>query len=520
MLNKYAEGEIVKNGINTYLELVLNDAKLVDFQIDMINSNEDKGLVKVEKSIFNTITKLKYNITKLKSLNEYIKTEVIDKEFIIKIFLEIANIIINSNELLLENSNFILKKEYIFIDEYSEKVKMINVPTVDKYCENIKDNFNIFALDFVTSIIFDGKIKDGSEKFVVRFKDTLKEKSLTINEVIAYLKPEGKVKENIVSVDKKDKANAVQTSAVKKEEPKQNPVKAEGKNQKTAVPKAPKVKEKIEEQEVEILEKLKYKTSAVVMAIVIQPIFIGIILCLFLLDNVSLAQIGIGAVLILVIDGILLKNFLDPKKKVKVRMKVPVKKAKESKKSNEVKKEKPKKSVKENKKSNNKNKKETEKSNNKKAEKEVAATVVEIPEAVEKAEIREVNIPEVSMRNMDETTILGEETTILSDDATTILGQCAYLEVNNGVNSGREEIYTNEYIVGRTANLKGWITNQGISREHFKIFNENGEYFIKDLGSKNGTKLNDVKLEANNMKPLKDGDVINIPNLVLTFKLS
>lgn len=50
---------------------------------------------------------------------------------------------------------------------------MINVPTVDKYCENIEDNFNIFALDFVTSIIFDGKIKDGSEKFVVRFKDTL-----------------------------------------------------------------------------------------------------------------------------------------------------------------------------------------------------------------------------------------------------------------------------------------------------------------------------------------------------------
>ena len=131
MLNKYAEGEIVKNGINTYLELVLNDAKLVDFQIDMINSNEDKGLVKVEKSIFNTTTKLKYNITKLKSLNEYIKTEVIDKELIIKIFLEIANIIINSNELLLENSNFILKKEYIFIDEYSEKVKMINVPTVE-----------------------------------------------------------------------------------------------------------------------------------------------------------------------------------------------------------------------------------------------------------------------------------------------------------------------------------------------------------------------------------------------------
>ena len=47
------------------------------------------------------------------------------------IFLEIADIIINSNELLLENSNFILKKEYIFVDEYSEKVKMINVPTVE-----------------------------------------------------------------------------------------------------------------------------------------------------------------------------------------------------------------------------------------------------------------------------------------------------------------------------------------------------------------------------------------------------
>ncbi|OCQ88917.1 phosphopeptide-binding protein [Nostoc sp. MBR 210] len=48
-----------------------------------------------------------------------------------------------------------------------------------------------------------------------------------------------------------------------------------------------------------------------------------------------------------------------------------------------------------------------------------------------------------------------------------------------------------------------------VSRAHAQIIVENGNYLIEDLGSSNGTFLNDVKLEAGTRYQLKVGDRIN-----------
>ena len=95
----------------------------------------------------------------------------------------------------------------------------------------------------------------------------------------------------------------------------------------------------------------------------------------------------------------------------------------------------------------------------------------------------------------------------------------AYLEVDNGKEVRTEEITTDNYIIGRSGNLKNYISSTSVSRQHIEILKNNDQYFVKDLKSKNGTKLNGVRLSEGEEKELNIGDVIEIPDLVLTFKL-
>ncbi len=59
-----------------------------------------------------------------------------------------------------------------------------------------------------------------------------------------------------------------------------------------------------------------------------------------------------------------------------------------------------------------------------------------------------------------------------------------------------------------------------VSREHFGVErDDNGNFVIIDLGSSNGTFLNDKKLEPNEVTPLKEGDRIKIGRMNLEYRL-
>ena len=78
----------------------------------------------------------------------------------------------------------------------------------------------------------------------------------------------------------------------------------------------------IQPEEPEVKEILRYKTSRILTTIVLQPIFIGLVLALFLIDGVGVVQVMGGGLLILALDGIIVKSLLDPSKKEKVKVKV------------------------------------------------------------------------------------------------------------------------------------------------------------------------------------------------------
>lgn len=59
----------------------------------------------------------------------------------------------------------------------------------------------------------------------------------------------------------------------------------------------------------------------------------------------------------------------------------------------------------------------------------------------------------------------------------------------------------------------------GVSRRHCRLFRQGEQFFVEDLGSTNGTKLNGQAIPPNQPRPLRDGDTLELGLLRLTFKV-
>lgn len=68
--------------------------------------------------------------------------------------------------------------------------------------------------------------------------------------------------------------------------------------------------------------------------------------------------------------------------------------------------------------------------------------------------------------------------------------------------------------IGRSPDSDVVLASQNISRQHALISIQNGNLFIKDLGSSNGTSVNDKALEPQKSKHINHDDVIAFADLV------
>lgn len=58
----------------------------------------------------------------------------------------------------------------------------------------------------------------------------------------------------------------------------------------------------------------------------------------------------------------------------------------------------------------------------------------------------------------------------------------------------------------------------GVSRHHANIAFRSGKYFIRDMGSTNGTRINNRKIPAERYIPLNDGDHIRLGQLTMIVR--
>jgi len=74
-----------------------------------------------------------------------------------------------------------------------------------------------------------------------------------------------------------------------------------------------------------------------------------------------------------------------------------------------------------------------------------------------------------------------------------------------------------ENILGRGTDSLVWIDAQSVSRRHARVMVASGLATLEDLGSKNGTYVNGIRLTA--PVALRDGDELRIGNVPMTLKV-
>jgi len=93
-----------------------------------------------------------------------------------------------------------------------------------------------------------------------------------------------------------------------------------------------------------------------------------------------------------------------------------------------------------------------------------------------------------------------------------------YLSANNGPQTGRRyELKNDVYVMGRHPDCHIVIDVGAVSRNHCQLVREGSDYYLEDLGSRNGTFLNDEPRKIDGRRKLKNGDQIRVCEVTFTF---
>ncbi|NBI27866.1 FHA domain-containing protein [Chengkuizengella marina] len=152
---------------------------------------------------------------------------------------------------------------------------------------------------------------------------------------------------------------------------------------------------------------------------------------------------------------------------------------------------------------------------------------------------KDVSLVEIFEQSQDETYFkqLPNHTTILTPSDQTVLLESGnsfelnkvkqtdevYLNISNSDHSEtkRVDINIEHFLIGRDPTIVNYVINKvGVSRAHLEIIKvDEGQYEIKDLGSKNGSFLNDEKLTPYKTYSLNHNDRINFISVDMKFTI-
>ena len=574
--------QIIENG-KKYLVFNLTNEIILDFQISIINNNQD-DFIKAEKIIDDEEVNIKYYIDGYISLIEYLERKEISKESISNIVCSIAKTIVCCYDLSLSPNNNVLDFNSIFIHEDTQNVKLINLPLNDKYIKDINKCYITMIDALIKYVLVNSRIKPGAADELINIRNNVKKKGLDIvsfatslnkgfpNEIEKYksqiIAEETKIADikKITSspLVKNNNLNNIENNRIgvnekmiesRKKSPtppvsKNMPPRAVKKNNVSGVrnlntnQKAPlagrsvqnntgnleeanKINQNINmvknniarnnnaysnsenhysnnmnhySNNTNIKQKTQFKTSKIVASIIIQPIIIGLILlAVLVIAKTSTQAIGLG-VFIAAIDIFVLAILLNPNKKEVIGEEIIH---------------------------------QQQFVNDGIYSAPVDDPLSHIDDGLDEEdgidEVEEnINIIDEETNILDEETdLLNEDTDILSEETSLIeevepiILPDYILEVdNNEVVENIEVIHEENYVIGRQAQLQNYITNSGVSRRHVEIVKENDEFYVRDLKSKNGTRINNIRMASGEQKKLNNNDVIEIPDLAITFRLA
>ena len=82
-------------------------------------------------------------------------------------------------------------------------------------------------------------------------------------------------------------------------------------------------------------------------------------------------------------------------------------------------------------------------------------------------------------------------------------------------NGQRTRVNKPEFVIGRSSKSSDFaIRDRNISRRHCAVVQEDGEYWIRDLGSMNGIEFEGRRVES---KRIREGDIFKICDYEIMF---
>ncbi|MDQ2085703.1 DUF6382 domain-containing protein [Herbivorax sp. ANBcel31] len=481
--------------------------KIHEYQVGILANNPNKNILPLDVRQKDDKHNLYYNITSKLSLAQYLKRNKIDKNTFVSIFSGITKTILSSKDYLFSEKSFLLMDEYMYINPNNLEIALVYLP----FNVNTQLNINDVLKEFTKNFIINSADMDESnnDNFIQKVINLLKLDTFTVLEFEKLLK-ELKVQQpyNKNTINKpaptaseqfKNKSNNTpkpQSDCFEKNKPDIPPSKNN-----FNIPKPPKKTQKPKssvEKSRNTETKMKYNSNVIVLGFVLQLIIVTgsvILLTSDALDSLG-NDMGTNIVGIVILAGaislLLWKNILNKKNIIEtVSSKEPA---------------------------------HPKPSNSNISKPQVNTNKKEILSFSQNKHHQEQNIqPNVFNTNSkasDETTLLSQE----GQDETTLLNSQdpspPYLQANKDGVLEEIKITKPEFIIGRLKDQVDYVTqNKAIGKVHAEIITKNGQYFLKDLNSKNGTFINDKRLNSNVEYEIKDNDIIVFANSKYIFKI-
>lgn len=504
-----------------------NEKEILDYQVEMIVQNEVNGMLLVDKRQKNGTNYLYYNVTSRMTLEQFLKRKRLTRDEFLDILASISKTLLDCKNYLLSDTQLVIEDEYIFINPATQDIFMVYIPIALN--NDTASSFKEFIIDLITrKADIEESVNDNylqrllnnlkSEAFnVSNFQNLLlelrkspKEQRSTEINISKSPEPQTFIKEETPPIT----AAKIVASHQEKQLPEENPA--------IVLPKSdPEISRRVnippaknslqgkntqKQKQVSGTKREGYKKSTIALGVLSQVVLvtvIGLVLASGALNSVGddpVATYGGLGIIMAALDFLLLKNLFDPKNKVDI-----VEKKKTSSPSTSGGAPKLKMNTKE------------------------IRNIPNIPQddsGILPVQSREnvaviqpvVNQKKAVLPQVDETSVLFPD----GADETTFLGaqenNHAYLQ---GVGDGIMEqipITKSSFIIGRLREQVDYVSqNRAIGKVHAEIIQRDGKYLLKDLNSRNGTYINNARIDSNKEYEIANNDKITFANSEYTF---
>lgn len=518
-------------GNSSYLVATFENGKgIINYQLQMLANNDIKNILKVSKRQKNDDILVSYNITSKLALSQMAVKAKIPKAGIIKIIEGALNAIDDIAEYQLVSSGMVFDEDYIFIKPGTYEPSFVYLPnsTADDGIEGLKK--------FLLSLIMGSKVEISNDNFIQVLLETLNKPALTAKDLRKICANTNQSAASNVEVKREvvEKRKPEVINPILQRQPEQPQIIQEEQREVANRPNIPtSIKQGIPEDKKAAKKKEKAekkssspnKTKFVIFQIVFLAVVIAIV-CSGVLNNAE------GKIEVTYLAGVLMAvacaDFV-LYRELFVNNKDKEEKSDKTKKNDKSKKvtNKPMAVPGKGKPSmpnipgKNANVVSAPPKNNIPIKKEAPVTnkVVQEPVAsvVQNTVPQAAYVPPTSAYNAPISDFESEDTVVLDD----VNSNEAYLEYFENGLSTKIKINKESIIVGK---LRGQcdfaLNNNKISKIHAEFIMRNGEYFVKDYNSTNGTYINgsNQRIQSNTEYPIFNGDRITLANVDLTFR--